>query len=252
MAFPEWFDRKFGPYTPELYSEEVARSAAQAKSLRRILGAPAGAPVLDLCCGWGRHALPLAAAGYPVVALDGSEHFLDLLRQAQPGASHSLPALRGDMRALPFAGCTFRAVYQMYTSFGYGTDPADDRRVLDEVRRVLLPRGLYLLDLINWTLARRAFDGVYEDSYPSFDVVEDCRIRPGNLLQMKRALLFRDGRPRHEYTFEIRMYGLEELTELARGSGLELERAWGDFQGKAYEPSRSSRMVLLFRAREES
>ncbi len=247
MTFPEWFDSKFGPHTPELYREEVQRSSGQVKALRRILGEPDGAPVLDLCCGWGRHALPLAALGYPVVGLDGSAYFLELLRSEDKMTTGRLPVLRGDMRRLPFVRGSFRAVYQMYTSFGYGDDPSDDRRVLSEVNRVLSPGGLYLLDLINWSLARRAFDGVYEDSYPEFDVVEDCRILPGDLLRMKRALLFRDGRPVHEYTFEIRMYDCQTLCDLALSAGLELKDAWGDFRGTPYDPARSSRMILFFR-----
>lgn len=246
MAFPDWFESKFGPHTVELYRDEVRQTGAQVEALARFLGEPAGAPVLDLCCGWGRHALPLAGMGFPVTGLDGCAYFLEKLR-SDAGGKSPIPLLRGDMGVLPLADSSFRAVYQMYTSFGYGTEPEDDRRALGEIARVLRPGGVYLLDLINWSLARRAFDGVYEDNYGSFDVVEDCRIEPGNLLRMKRALLYRDGSAPHIYSFEIRMFELETLRDLLASAGLVTVDVWGDFDGRAYDPARSYRMILISR-----
>ena len=39
--------------------------------------------VLDVCCGVGRHALPLSTAGYSVVAIDLSESALAVLGRAE-------------------------------------------------------------------------------------------------------------------------------------------------------------------------
>ena len=207
MAFPEWFNDKFGPHTIELYEGELRHTRRQVEALSRLFEKAGPYPLLDLCCGWGRHALPLARMGYSVVGLDGCSYFLERIEPLSSRAKGNLWLVRGDMRSLPFEGRTFAAVFQMYTSFGYGRDPRDDLRVLREVRRVLRPGGVYLLDLINWTLAQEAFNGRFEESYSSFDVVEDCRIEPGgNLLTVKRALLFRDGRKPHIYSFEIRMF----------------------------------------------
>jgi len=251
MAFPDWFDDKFGPHTIDLYEEEVARTPEQIAVLRRLLGAPGEGIVLDLCCGWGRHCLLLARLGYRVAAVDGSAYFLSRLRSDMRLEDRGrLFPLRGDMRELPLAAGSVAAAIQMYTSFGYGTDPEDDRRVLAEVYRLLAPGGMYLLDLINWTLARRAFDGRYEESYSKFDVVEDCRIEPGtNLLRIKRALVFRDGAPAHIYEFEIRMFDRDELAGLLENAGFAILDFWGGFDCRAYDPDRSYRMIALCRKR---
>ncbi len=249
MAFPSWFEDKFGPHTPELYQEEVRRTPRQLAALRKLLGKPQAlrAPLLDLCCGWGRHALPLARMGYPVVALDGCRWFLERLRAdaARLGGPQPL-AVRGDMRQLPLADRSVAAAVQLYTSFGYGTDPEDDRRALVELARVLLPGGLYLLDLINWSLARRAFDGRFEEQYEGFDLVEEGRIEPGSeLLRMKRSILWHDDRPTHTYQFEIRMFDRPRLTRLLEAAGLAVREVWGEFDGRPYDSDRSYRMIML-------
>jgi len=247
MAFPEWFDAKFGPYTRELYSDETPRSAAQVEAVSALLGPPGELPLLDLCCGWGRHAVLLAEKGYRVVGLDGCRYFLEQIpREASAAAKENLSPVMGDMRRLPLREGSFAAVIQMYTSFGYGTDPEDDRRVLGQVRRVLVPGGCYLLDLINWTLARRAFDGTFEQAYPSFDMVEECRIEPdGNLLRIRRALLFRDGRKAHIYEFEIRMFDAGNLKRMLAEAGFKVIDLWGDFDRSSYRPNQSYRLIAV-------
>ena len=56
--------------------------------MRDALGDVRGRRVLDLGCGTGRHAIPLAAAGAVVTAVDFSEQMLAAARR-KPGASAS-------------------------------------------------------------------------------------------------------------------------------------------------------------------
>jgi hypothetical protein len=152
------------------------------------------------------------------------------------------------MRNIPLATGSVAMAMQMYTSFGYGTDSSDDPAVLNEVARVLRPHATYVLDLINWPLARRAFDGKFEEEYPDFDVVEECRIdSQAETLRVKRALLYRDGRPAHKYQFEIRMFDRSMLTDMLEQAGFVIVDFWGGFDKSVYSPSRSLRMIAICR-----
>jgi cyclopropane fatty-acyl-phospholipid synthase-like methyltransferase len=52
------------------------RTAAEVNGVVGLLGLAPGARLLDLCCGHGRHAVPLAQLGYRVTGLDLSRTLL--------------------------------------------------------------------------------------------------------------------------------------------------------------------------------
>ena len=64
--------------------------------LRSTFGA--GGEILDVACGAGRHAIPLARAGYRVVGVDISADFLDRAKRASDVA---IEWHQRDMRDLP-------------------------------------------------------------------------------------------------------------------------------------------------------
>lgn len=56
---------------------------AQADMLATVI--PSGAKVMDFGCGDGRVAIPMAALGYEVTAVDSSQRMLDRLADREPG-----------------------------------------------------------------------------------------------------------------------------------------------------------------------
>ena len=74
---------------------------------------PAG-HVLDVPCGTGRVAVPLAERGFTVAGLDISEAVLAVARKAGP----DIDFRQGDMRELPWADGSFDAVLNLWTAFG--------------------------------------------------------------------------------------------------------------------------------------
>jgi len=79
--------------------------------------------VLDLACGFGRHARLLSKSNW-VWAIDQNH---DYLRMAREGLSYRsmqrLALVRGDMRHLPFGDAQFDAVLLLFNSFGYFVEP---------------------------------------------------------------------------------------------------------------------------------
>ncbi len=73
------------------------------RRLIRHLDARPGGRYLDVACGTGNYTAALARAGLDMVGVDQSER---MLREARPKA-RSVPWVRGDVEALPFADGTF-------------------------------------------------------------------------------------------------------------------------------------------------
>jgi SAM-dependent methyltransferase len=119
---------------------DLTRDRREVSRLIELLGLPAGARVLDIPCGQGRHAHLLAEAGFDVDGLDFSPELL--ARAKARGIGPALRYTRGDMRRLPARWTNrFDAVVNLFTSFGFFLLPSDDERVVTEWARVLKPGG---------------------------------------------------------------------------------------------------------------
>ena len=176
----DWWRTYFGEDFFQLHIDlfPEADSRAEVAGMMELLGLPAGARVLDVPCGWGRHTVLLADAGF---AAFGADLSIDLLMHTARPLPNELGGLAAaDVRALPFATRSFDAAVNVFTSLGLFLDDRDDIAALREVRRVLRPGGRFLLETMHrdevicsfaardaWTLpngievqVRRRFDPV--------------------------------------------------------------------------------------------
>lgn len=101
----------------------VGAAKAEARFAAELLGLKRRC-VLDVACGYGRHAVHLARNN-KVCGLDFSRDYLLEARQKTSGAaSANLQVVQGDMRSLPFHSEAFDAVLLLFNSFGYFADAA--------------------------------------------------------------------------------------------------------------------------------
>ena len=245
-AAPPWYDQAFGPLYPDVYAHRDVLSAGREVAFALELGL--GQRVLDLCCGWGRHAIHLARAGLHVVGVDRS---FDLLRLAQERAEFQA-ALRGrlvraDMSQLPFEGACFDSVLNLFSSFGYLSE-ADDRATLLELARVLRPGGRALLDLMNPKRVRQGLVPRSERKGPGFSLLEQRRLEGGGARVVKEVRFTPEGQPPQHWCEVVRLYELGECLALLESAGLDLESAFGAFERTALADD-SPRMLLLARRR---
>src|SRR5699024_7796902 len=134
------FWRNFGSLM--FNADTFARGRQEVQQLLELLGDPP-ATVLDLGCGPGRHALPLADAGLKVTAVDTSPSLLQQLAAGR--GQRDIELVEADMREFERPQA-FDLIVVMWTSFGYFTAEADHRRVLDRIRASLAPGGRLILD----------------------------------------------------------------------------------------------------------
>ncbi|MDH5234518.1 MAG: class I SAM-dependent methyltransferase [Gemmatimonadota bacterium] len=229
-------------YEPLFDPVEDRRQVAR---IIELLGLPAGARLLDLACGQGRHAHLLAEAGFDVDGLDLSPDLLALARKRGSGAR--LRYTRGDMRKLParWAG-RFDAVVNLFTSFGFFADARDDARVIRECARVLKPGGTML-----WQGGSR--DGVMakflaSDWWSTGDgtlIAQDRSFDPlTGFLTITSTWQGRGATEHREH--RIRLYTATRLSELMLDAGLVVEQAWDSFNDRPLT-RRSSEMLLVAR-----
>ena len=97
--------------------------------------------ILDLGCGTGGHAFPLAARGYQVTGVDSSEAMLQEARRKLPSVDAAPEFVRGDIRNLDL-GRQFDAALMMFAVLGYQTSDSDVHQALVSARHHLRAGGL--------------------------------------------------------------------------------------------------------------
>lgn len=99
--------------------------------------------LLDLGCGTGNHALPLAARGFDVVGVDRSNEMLDIAR----GRAFSPVRFElGDVTSVRL-GESFDAALMMFAVLGYQVRTDDVTAALRTARAHLTPGGLFVCDV---------------------------------------------------------------------------------------------------------
>ena len=148
------FWETFGPYMFTDERLELARS--EVDSLIRLLGLDPGAKVLDLCCGTGRHSIEFARRGFAVTGVDRASYFLDHARKRAADAALPIEFVQADARAFERTGA-FDAAVNLFTSFGYFDDPADDLKVARNLCSSLKSGGRAVVDIIGKEVLARNF-----------------------------------------------------------------------------------------------
>jgi len=241
----EWFRRWFGEEYLLVYEhrdgEEAERDVA---AIERLLGLRPGELVLDLCCGSGRHDLPLAARGLRVVGLDYSQELLSVARKARPSGERYPIYVRADARDTVFRDGTFDVVLNLFTSFGYFADD-ENKQLLRSVCRMLKPAGRFYIDYLNPPCVLANLVERSEKHINGIDVVERRRYVEEEQRIEKDITLTRNGESM-EFHESVRLYGPGEMSEMLTGAGLTIQGFLGSADCGEYSAN-SERMIVYGR-----
>jgi len=202
----------------------AARQARQAGEALRRYGVGPGAVVLDLCCGLGRQAAALAKTGLRVVGVDmrSDDPVRTQWRRRQQETAR-LAFVGGDVRALPLRG-PFDAGLLLYNGLSLFSDNADAIALFQEVRRVISPDGVLLLDNCCARLWREIAAGRYADGISADGLWQMAWQSGRNVFALRYGDAVRPDQPRPRRTERLyRAWSLDELDLLCRLTGWRLD-----------------------------
>jgi SAM-dependent methyltransferase len=236
------------PFFDDLYLKTYAAlerggdPEGQALAAMQLVGCEPGADVLDAPCGYGRHSIPLARAGYRVTGVDRSETLLAEARR-RAGGGDALKLVRADYRELPFGDASFDAAINLFTSLGYLGD-AEDTRALAEIGRVLRPGARLVIELMHRDLLVREFR---EHDWHLLGegrlLLERRTFEPAaGVAQVTQTLIDGAG-ARESRSYSIRVYSATELLAMLDRASFAAARCHGNLEGAPF--ATGTRLVVV-------
>lgn len=221
-----------------------------------------GGPLLELGCGTGRLALPLAEAGFEVTGVDMSPRMLDVARAKveAAGLGDRITLLEADMRDVQLPQ-QYRLAFIAINSFMHLTTTEDQMAALQTWRRLLLPGGLLVIDVDNpdprhllEADGRLDLQGRWFDPETGATVLKHMSRTLDAARQLQHVLfiydeVFPDGQMRRTLApFQARYLYRFEGELLLDKAGFALEQVYGSYDLDPYA-SESDRMVFVARRR---
>ena len=248
---------------PVVYDHEDSSDTGLA--FYSALARETGGPVLEIACGTGRVAIPIARQGFAVTGLDVVPGMLEVARSKDVG----LPArwVEGDARAFDL-GERFRLIFLTGNAFQLFLTNADQEALLGRVRAHLHDEGLFAFETRNprWgTCGTRDEDrgGLFvdletreeEEAWPSYTDAGGREVRVSRtraydhvaqILHWTTYRRWREGARERAKTTRIalRYTFPQELAALLHYNGLTVVRRYGDWNGEPLTATSPSIIVV--------
>lgn len=235
--FTSWFDT---PFYHILYKDrDHAEAHDFMDTLSNYLNLPEAGSILDLACGKGRHALYLNRLGYNVTGVDLSENSIAYAKQFE---NHSLHFEVHNM-CKPYPK-QFDAVFNLFTSFGYFDDDADNLNTIKAIKANLNEFGFGVIDFMN-------SDFVINNLVP-----EDTKTVDGIVFNLKRYVedghivkdinFTADGED-YNYQERVRAFTLKDFELLFEQADVHLLDIFGDYNLRKFNRKTSERLIMIFK-----
>ncbi len=223
---PAKYDRYYGAYAtlPDWFPAELASRGS----------------VLELACGTGRIAIPLAEHGLDVAGIDYSEPMLSVARSKAERRQVQVDWILDDMRRFD-TGRRYGSILLLHNALWHLHDLSDFEACMRCVRRHLAPGGYFMLDvlvpgleILNRNPGRRYPFSRYtdDDTGQEVQVTESYRYEADT--QIARLVHYRGDSDEIVGGLNLRMYFPKELDALLECNGFRINEKFGNWDRDAF------------------
>ena len=235
--FASWFDT---PYYHILYKDRDYEEAQQfMDNLTHYLNLPEEAKILDLACGKGRHSIYLNSLGFDVTGSDLSENSI---KEASKDANDTLHFKVDDMRD-SFEE-KYDAIFNLFTSFGYFENDADNLKTLISIKESLTEYGFAVIDFMN-------VDFVIDNLVPTeIKTVEGIDFHIKRYVKdnhIFKEIDFEDKGEKFHFTEKVQALRLADFEAMMEEAGIFLLDVFGDYKLRTFYKNQSERLIMIFK-----
>lgn len=231
------------------------REAAELAKLYRKFGVRPNDRILDLCCGIGRVAVPLAKLGYRVIGVDIAPEYVKRAREnaMSSGVVRRTKFVVGDYRDISSALTDeepLSGILNTYTSMGYYGREVD-RKTFAQLAQHTAPGGIFILKTINRDWLIHHFERRGWDMVGGVLLLQERKLDLERSYMVNRWEYFRvmgmNLKPEGVYTVDHRVYSPSELKELMESTGWKVRSMAATFRGEPIDlrSADKSEVVLI-------
>ena len=207
--------------------------------------------ILDLACGFGRHSLEFARRGYDVTGIDITPAYIDYANEQAKKENLNAKFICQDIRTITFDK-EFDVVLNMADgAIGYLEDDGENHKIFSVIAKALKNGGKHFMDIMNGSYAQTHFPCKLWDAgekgltLSAFEWEKDRKtLIYGQVDYMYGEALYK---PEMKEGNPIRLYSLDEITEIFCKLGLRICNSFADFSGKPSSDNDIQLMVYSIR-----
>lgn len=239
--FEHWFD---SPLHEQLYAK---RDADDADRLAGLISAHFPAreypKLLDLACGRGRHSINFARRGYQVTGVDLAPTAIERAKGKAVQAGVEIDFIVGDMRQ-PL-DMTFDVVVNLFTSFGYFSDEAENELPIAAMSQMVRQGGQVWIDFLNPGHVVANLVPTNSGTIPGWSYNIRRWIESGAV--RKEIQLIEDATGDEQvFTEYVKLLELDWFKDISMRHGLQLRSVFGDYEGNSYDAIATPRLIMGF------
>ena len=235
--FESWFDTKYYHILYKERNDEEAQLLMD--NLTHYLNLPEAARILDLACGKGRHAIYLNSLGFDVTGADLSENSI---KEASEFANEKLHFKVHDMRET--CNEKYDAIFNLFTSFGYFEDDADNYKTIKAIHNSLTETGFAVIDFMN---ADFVIENLVADEVKSVDGIDFHIQRYYKDGHIFKEISFEDEGQNYHFTERVQALRLEDFEKMMEEAGIYLLDIFGDYKLRKFYKNQSERLIMIFK-----
>jgi SAM-dependent methyltransferase len=177
--------------------------------------------------------------------VDRTRFLLDKARDRAKRAGVNVEWVEADMRQF-VRPAAFDLTINVFTSFGYFDDPAENRRVLENVLVSLKPGGTFLLDHLGKELLAARFQATQSESLPDGTVLVHCNSVIDDWSRIEGEWMLLEGDRVSKFFLRHWLYSGREMRDLLASVGFSDISLYGSLDGTPYDPQ-ALRLIALAR-----
>lgn len=234
--YASWFDT---PYYHILYKDRDTKEADSfMERLTAFMQLQKNDTILDLACGKGRHSVSLSKKGFDVTGVDLSAASIAFAKQFES----DLLKFRVHDMCEPYPQ-QFDAVLNLFTSFGYFENEADNLRTIQAIKKELKPNGHGVIDFMN-------SECIIKNLVPSeIKEVEGIKFHIKRYVAkgyIYKEIKFQDKNTAFSFIEKVKALTLSDFKGYFKIAGLQIVDCFGDYHLNEFNESTSERLILIF------